>query len=112
MKKDKKLCGKNKDRDRIEELIEGFIKLILNDLTIVLDWNDNQKAPITSINFINIIFLLRKENVFTLPSSKVIIYINMKVRAEELLDTGVDINVMIEAVTDAAGLLIRFLNRV
>jgi len=36
----------------------------------------------------------------------------MKVRAEELLDTGVDINVMIEAVTDAAGLLIRFLNRV
>ena len=37
VKKDKKLCGKNKDRDRIEELIEGFIKLILNDLTIVLD---------------------------------------------------------------------------
>ena len=64
------------------------------------------------VNFIDIIFLLRKDNVFTLPSSRVIVYIDEKVRAEGLLDTGVDINIMIEAVIDVAGLPIRFLNRI
>jgi len=60
----------------------------------------------------DIIFLLRKENVFALPSSRVIIYINKKVRAEGLLDTKIDINIITETIIDAAGLPIRLLNRV
>ena len=41
VKKDKKLFKKNKNRDRMEKLIKGFVKLILNNLTTVLDRSDN-----------------------------------------------------------------------
>ncbi|SRR6266536_662278 len=74
-----------------------------------LIFSDASKA---SINSIDIISLLRKENIFTLPSSRPIIYINKKVRAEGLLDTRIDINIIIKAVINIAGLPIRSLNRI
>ena len=60
----------------------------------------------------DMISLLRKENVFALPSPKIIIYINEKIRAEGLLDMGVDINIITKAVVNVARLPIRSLNRI
>ncbi len=60
----------------------------------------------------DMIFLLRKENIFTLLSSKIIIYIDKKIRAEGLFDTGVNINIIIKTIINVAGLSIRSLNHI
>ncbi len=65
-----------------------------------------------SINFMYIIFLLRKDNFFVLLSPRAIVYINKKIPAEGLLDTEIDINIMTEVVVDAVELPIYSLNRI